>query len=410
MRSSNTDIPFSSAKGPLAKFNIQTSLSIGENITRIDEEVKRLDALSRQIQQDRLTLLHHRNTLCPPINKLPVEVLCLIFFHLIYPRRILGRSLRQHSSDVTIPDEHPIRHPIITLTSVCDQWRQVACSDPVLWKIVILDVHDSPQEIQNSANLLNLYLECSSTLDFHLEINLIWSPRNHEYKYFGYNATGLYALERIISNEDNAKRFKTLCISNPPSDWIRSFSLSWAKNFTSLETFRYGRCRDSSNSYNDEAKLNLESMPALCNVVLKYISCPVQLPSTNTVSVLVLYAVPVGTCIELLRQCPTLVEYRCRNVAAGFPTEFLCPIPDKFTLPLLEAFVFSFCDDPWCSVLLARIRLPALLHLGFDRLLCDVDVPSQTVVDFCSRLPPSVTELDLRNTFFELKTIGRIFE
>lgn len=132
--------------------------SIDRRIIWLQAEIKLLQ-LQRGSQTARIIALQKNPALVLGIQRLPVELLCIIFIyateHWCYPFTDSFPSLsRQH---ILTHNSGPLR-----LTHVCRQWQQVAVNATSLWSSIAIDFDQiSLSSLCGATEILRAYLERS---------------------------------------------------------------------------------------------------------------------------------------------------------------------------------------------------------------------------------------------------------
>ncbi|KAG2023871.1 hypothetical protein CC2G_001478 [Coprinopsis cinerea AmutBmut pab1-1] len=136
-------------------------------------------------------LLHNTSVL---INRLPSEVLCLIFSHCL-------SSSKPAEGQGSFPYEAEKRPPEITITHVCQHWRQHALQFPQLWSTFR---YKTPKWRRDPIQRFNAYMERSYPLSVdlyvylkgvpHEDLSILQAAAHHVERWRGVN---------IVSDDNN---------------------------------------------------------------------------------------------------------------------------------------------------------------------------------------------------------------
>ncbi len=132
------------------------------DVTVIQEELRRLDGLIHQLNQNRARLLHKVNQMQAATRRLPPEVLSTIFQFARPPIDFDAR--RTPSEFLADPDlwretreaEDDFQ---LVLSAVSCHWRQVVWATPQLWTTISVEVCQTGGK--SNLSLLSLYFENS---------------------------------------------------------------------------------------------------------------------------------------------------------------------------------------------------------------------------------------------------------
>ncbi|KAF7290157.1 F-box domain-containing protein [Mycena indigotica] len=118
----------------------------------IDKEIERLEAELARLEAQRKTIQGKLSCIVYPVNTLPPEVLCHIF-----------------AAAASLSPLKEVNSVLLSITGVCQRWRDVAISEPVIWTRLcyVLDNHDQDR-------LFYRFLERSNGLP----ITLALDPRD----------------------------------------------------------------------------------------------------------------------------------------------------------------------------------------------------------------------------------------
>ncbi|KXN85739.1 hypothetical protein AN958_10922 [Leucoagaricus sp. SymC.cos] len=326
-------------------------------VERVHEEIRQVEVLLGGLQQKRVALLRRLNHLQSTISHLPPETLGLIFSHACAP----AQSNQRH-------DEYEMARSTLTpmaqwderlgggvgytyciqlvLCAVSSRWREVMLSMRHLWTSVDLDVRKK-RKIKYQASILRSFLNNSVSLPFSLNLHF-----HHESDL----RHGLLdeSVDPLI--KQNVSRISTLRLVHPPDE------------FLSLMGF-LPILKELSVKYCSRSVLGIP--PGCQHLTLAQHFGDVMVATVNSITVLRLSSIPIDVCLNLLRQCPNLAEYRNRYPEVHVNDDIELP-RTPFTLSRLEIFEWrahatmnSIFDEAMCNY----IRLPALRTLVWGELV-----------------------------------------
>ncbi|KXN90861.1 hypothetical protein AN958_03515 [Leucoagaricus sp. SymC.cos] len=88
------------------------------------------------------------------------------------------------------------------------------------------------------------------------------------------------------------------------------------------------------------------------------------LEKRETITTLILEELPIDTCMQMLKQCPNLIHYRCRKV--HLPSEFESRLEAPLVFEHMRTFGWTFGLCRWDNALIAQVELPAI-----QRFICE---------------------------------------
>jgi hypothetical protein len=158
-----------------ARLARETFVRVHTDMSRLDDEVKRLQEITQELLRSRKALskyMEKHETVLTPIERLPSELLSEIFIHLLRPKSnqdfFLSVRVPRTWSVATIPIQ------------VCSRWRKVVLSTPELYtsitvghpkgdqNVLALDVVATQAWLSRSGDLpLSLDFAPGSTSVFH---------------------------------------------------------------------------------------------------------------------------------------------------------------------------------------------------------------------------------------------------
>jgi hypothetical protein len=261
----------------------------------------------------------------------------------------------------------PERRFQFVLGAVSARWRQVTFSTPQLWTSIGISVKSTT--IQQTSEILQIFLVGSGELPISLTLRFLDSSEQED----------AIVLPLLCQH---ARRIQELHLDNPPRVWTYA-----------LSTPHHRLVRLSIDNTQASMEPLLLNTPC-AHLTLRYTNARIEL-CWSTITVLHLFELRIDVCLELLRECVNLVEYRSQAPSSDLITSDI-PLPTSpFILPYLKTFEWSLYKESLVDqTMLQNIRMPALDTLVWieeiERDIDDSDDEDQDLDD------PS----DPRNIFF----------
>lgn len=313
------------------------------------------DPLERQYEE-----LRERNAVQSPIYVLPPEILSLIF-QFVCPSLNLNKhyGIEQEGGKST-------RRFQFNLSAVSAFWRQVVFSTPHLWTSV--DISTLPISVGHASEILRVFFTGSGELPISIGLSF-------------FHLLDVDEMASPISPNYPKSRIQELHLNQPPESLISDLTSSYTSLF---------RLSISSPQY----KAKVLSLDVPCShLTLQHTTMRVELHSA-TITNLHLRELREDVCLELLKVCVNMVEFRCRSPnSENFPI----PLPTSpFTLPHLKTLEWSLCTQSIVDrAMLRNIRVPALETLVWveedDE---DLEVTDPRIT-FFEHLPPTLSTLQM---------------
>jgi hypothetical protein len=136
-------------------------------IHEISNDLNNLSARTDSLKKSQaiLSQIRNRSTFLVPINRLPPEVLLLVFRFSTW-KGSCGRF------DPSMPrfDQHHLPKSLFTLTHVCTDWRSILLHNPSFWSHVKLE-HEGTRRLVDSCSRLQVSLQRAQTLPLCFELD-----------------------------------------------------------------------------------------------------------------------------------------------------------------------------------------------------------------------------------------------
>ncbi|KAF5354763.1 hypothetical protein D9756_005709 [Leucocoprinus leucothites] len=308
--------------------------------------------------------LHQRNTTQSSIHHLPPELLSLILQYACPPV-----DLSQRYGIHRKPGSKLDKHFQFTLGAVSAHWRQITFSTPQLWTSV--DIVVRPNNLERSYDTLQLFLASSGELPVSIGLKFFEDQQIKKTVNF----------PTIL---EHSHRIRELHLTNPPPSWVRSLTSSYTTMF----------CLSIENPPGDD---DLFFDVPCSHLSIEFTTSRI-LPRWATITHLCLTELQEDVCLELLKECINLVEFRNRA-----PTNFdlgpRIPVPTSpFILPDLKIFEWPVYSQSYVdTAMLKNVHMPALETLVWmeeDRRSLD---ESDSRITFFDHLPSTLSVLHLDN-------------
>ncbi|KAF9443240.1 hypothetical protein P691DRAFT_425822 [Macrolepiota fuliginosa MF-IS2] len=362
-----------------------------------------LDKEIDELHQERGHLLRRWNETHSRVGQhIPSEVLSLIFQRACPPIAFESRefdasalSEKSHISGFHDTSNFEANGPYfpITLSAVSSHWRQVAQSTPELWTTIAIEVRE--RTATNHASLLSHYLENAKALPFSVELDL---RREQQLKFITKPDTisvedAMQPIQAVLFSQDYAHKISNLRLIAPPHSWVSLIPSSFGR----LEDLSIGWSARICASAPVAGWLDFTNMHHLRRVRIAGEIWPI-LPSMQ-ITKLDLSGLPGNLTILIISQCVNLKE--CRVYNPTFDRQGFAPPAEPFVLGQLEFLgweTFSDSSRENTIIFFTYIHLPRLKRFKWDTdvILNNPDFPAnQTTIDFLSRLPPSMTDIEI---------------
>lgn len=328
------------------------------------EEVRRLDGLIHQINEDKARLLRRVNSMQAATRRLPPELLSTIFLFVRPPIDFNTRSTPVH-----LPEDDEGRRDAygeeddfqIVLGAVSSHWRQIAWRTPQLWTTISVEVYETTGE--NNVSLLSLYFENSQSLpltielDFRAQLALLLEPADSLEGGPPDCVMPIESIKTLFIN--NAAKIQNFIVTGLPLHWI------------SLINKAFSRCQSMTlfwppSYYTQEEQntqpLDLSELPSLRHLRLKNFILPSILPC-QTITTLQLHGMTVRQCVESLINCTNLIKFENLGFRRRSPLDPLPSLTQSIVLENLESLTWCIHEDSWSSTFFAYIRFPKLCAL-----------------------------------------------
>lgn len=325
------------------------------------EEVRRLEGLIHQINEDRARLLRRVNSMQAATRRLPPELLSTIFQ---FARPSINFDTR--STPVYLPEDDQLRRNTyreeddfqIVLGAVSSHWRQIAWATPQLWTTISVEVYETAGE--NNGSLLSLYFENSQSLpltvelDFRAQLALLLDSLEDPPDC----VMPIESIKTLFLN--NAAKIQNFIVTGLPPCWISLINKAFSRcvSMTLYWPPPYG----TQGEQNDTRPLDLSELPSLRHLRLKNFTLPFILPC-QTITTLQLHGMTVRQCVESLINCTNLIKFENLGFGRRSPLDPLPSLTQSVVLENLESLTWCIHEDSWSSTFFSYIRFPKLCVL-----------------------------------------------
>ncbi len=353
--------------------------SATEEANPTTEQVQRLEETITLLIATRAKLLQRMNGLQSPPNKLPPEVLSMIFSYVSPPFDFSApSSAGECAAEV---------HRQIPLGAVSSYWRQTVLSTPRLWATAVIYV--KPGVVGLKANLLELYLKNVQGVPFSLELHLLQPEFPEWLRVFR-------PIFRAIKKGE--QKFTLLNLSTLPQAWLPLLS----PFFRNLEDLRLNWAWSRRGIEGPALQVSqLSSIPSLRRAYIE--ECPIgwtppDWHPCHNITILHLVLIPLPTCVQLLLSCPNLIEYRCEQCDHELET----PVPEDYPFKTVTFHNMRFFQAPYTNVLPFGEILYDLIFPVLETFSFEVDTGTDRVHNLLvliQRLPVTCSTLEIRGSF-----------
>ncbi|XP_006462187.1 hypothetical protein AGABI2DRAFT_119048 [Agaricus bisporus var. bisporus H97] len=306
-----------------------------EEVSILEDEVRRLDSEIVSLNEARASLLRKINNARSKTRHIPPELLSTIFQFVSNPVDFM----RFLPSDSTWNGMKPYSNlddlSRCKMTTVSHSWRQAASSNPQLWSSLSLRVY-SPI-INANLSLFDRFSRNAGSLPMSIELD------------FRKLATRSSLPENCVDSlmepfkkaifVDSGDRIQCLRLAYVPEEWFHHL-----KNLDHCDSLAI--VRPPYHRRPVKAHLDLTELPRLRHVVLIQVLCPFFLPSTITT--LQLRAIPTDISLKLLVTCPRLVKFEHHETKpADERIENVTIVNEPVTIEKLEYLAWSIGYSIW---------------------------------------------------------------
>lgn len=325
-----------------SSFVLAESQSVNTTLQRIDSEISNLESL-------RIKYRRRKNELDSATSVLPPEALSAIFEAVC---EISEGSSYQHAC-----------YPLV-LASVCFHWQRIVASTPSLWQGLDLRLYHPNRASRRSLTLLRSYVHRLRALPLSLRVSCNQAARHKHLSRA--NIVPVDALFRIIL-EECPEKLGSLVLDEVPRGWwsllspltspltkfphLKRLVLSWSEKYREPPTEPFQK----------------DMVPQLKSVSLSGERLPILLP-WDQITTLELKNMNVGQCIELLLQCPLLVEYRCQGtLLPTFQGQESGVMREAKIFPHTKHVSWDFGLCGWDTVLMEHAQFPNLRSMSWRK-------------------------------------------
>ncbi|KAF5352816.1 hypothetical protein D9756_006141 [Leucocoprinus leucothites] len=347
-----------------------------DEIEQVRSEIEGLNSLLDVLTQKRVVLLQRLNYLQSTVSVLPPETLALIFKSACTANTYNSRHSVGITSITPLPrafdweeDEKagsvkPYHCTQLILSAVSSRWREVTHSTPQLWATLELD-GSKERTVKQQFTILRHFLHYSRQLPFSLSVR--------------------FARQSFLLDETmgliykNKNRIQSLRLVQAPESWMQHVPL-----LPYIAEFHAKYCL--------WAELQVPGKCSHLTVDEHY--GDVRLMTYHTLTVLRLRRVSVDVALNLLRQCPNLIEYRNREPEVYLHDEIELPT-EPFSLAQLETFewhAYATTNVIFDEAMCAFAHLPVLRELVWGEM---AGGDYSYALPLFERLPSSLSSLTL---------------
>lgn len=393
----------------LEKFvgHVIETLQQGGNAVAIQGEVRRLDDLIHQLNQDRANLLRKVNSTQGVTRRLPPEILSIIFQFAHPPIDFDTRTI------VVEPPEFrrlrreaykKVDHFQLVLGAVSWNWRQVIRATPQLWTTLSVGVYEMACE--NVVSLLDLYFKNSGRLPMTVELDF-----RAQRKLFGESdpeAITNGQSTRMAPTEplktlflNNAAKIQNLIVAGLPWEWVSSSG----KTFSHCESLTLYWPAPDINFW-EPRLVDLTPLSRLRHLRLRELSSPLGLPWLM-LTTLQWKDAPINLCVEALLKCRNLVEFKAIGIRQARKDNSPPSLNQPVVLEYLESLVWEPHNHPdaWSSTFLCHFRFSKLRILKWVGSDGERGPPERHFPTFVSNLPVTLQVLELAGAWKEFETV-----
>lgn len=338
-------------------------------LTYIDEQIDQINSQIVRLKELQSTLRRRSNHLRSPIYAIPIEVVSQIFQQLCNSRQSYVGRTGWESTPLSIHCD------AITLSAVSSHWRQIAFATPRLWERMRFWLH--PPRVNSGSAWLQY---CASHVQF-LDISVVGYDHDAIWRWDPLEQI-IHPITKVLFSPDIARKVKALSLAHSPlHDWIPMLPSFPLLNSLAL--------RDVLTPENTSS-LDLQTFPLfrVCLEDIRFIS--VSLPAS--VQVLHLYNVRSRISMDLLRQCPNLVE--CINDIGSY-TIHEVSFTTHLALNHLKTLAWPLTEGLSDAASIHNLQMPVLEHLKLEYTWEHTSQASGAITLLCHQLSTTLLSLTL---------------
>ncbi|PPR01116.1 hypothetical protein CVT26_016058 [Gymnopilus dilepis] len=266
-------------------------------ISKVDSDIKEARCALERLIDERSTLLNQANQMRSRILHLPPELTLRIFaLHIEAGHDTYVEEQHEFYNDYFARGakrsnpKMPDCAPALTISAVCQRWREIAFATPTLWTAPVVHIY-SKDKLQPQEQLLMEWFDRSADLPLKISIFRSFKPSLWDAR--GFTNTVLRVASRIVKLDLNL-----------PFSFGKGFlELDGISNLEELRLNPLLHWEERERT----GELELPPLPALKNLRIdrykKYLNATVELPALVTCH---LGVVDVKDIIDILRHAPNL--------------------------------------------------------------------------------------------------------
>lgn len=319
----------------------RSSISKWEQKQSLSHSILQLEAIMETLSEKLATQRQKLNHLQSTTTIFPPEILSTIFQFVCPPDEY---NSTHHK--VTMPNGRICSFPVFILCSVSTYWRRVAISTRQLWTKLDLTHKRQPGAVSISLELLKIYSERSPNNLLDLKISTTTKRKKERfYPHPTIPSVRLTELEHAAFIK-NATHIQKLTLLGVTYKWMHL-----VQPLTQLKELRV-----------DLLNLNFHGVDySLLNFA--------DFPWRDTLTVAHLTGVHIPHCLQVLTECPNLIEFRIHRPVPVLGTPDHCT-PHNYLVNLqhLKQFDWESTKLYWDNAVLVHVRLPSLQRLNWNKL------------------------------------------